>query len=99
MNNSGIPVAGSENNKERPVLGYLSGTFDLFHIGHLNLIARASGMCDYLYSRSPSDSFLQERNDLYSVRRKEGDHRCIEICRSRRRRQRRGYDRLGKIRL
>ena len=48
MNNSGIPVAGSENNKERPVLGYLSGTFDLFHIGHLNLISRASGMCDYL---------------------------------------------------
>lgn len=31
-----------------PVTGYLSGTFDLFHIGHLNLIRRARGMCDRL---------------------------------------------------
>lgn len=29
-------------------IGYMSGTFDLFHIGHLNIIKRASLACDYL---------------------------------------------------
>ena len=40
--------SGREKNKPQLIIGYLSGTFDLFHIGHLNLLKRAKENCDYL---------------------------------------------------
>lgn len=40
--------SGRLDNQRRVKVGYLSGTFDLFHIGHLNLLRRAKKQCDYL---------------------------------------------------
>lgn len=40
--------SGRLDNNRRVKVGYLSGTFDLFHVGHLNLLRRAKQQCDYL---------------------------------------------------
>lgn len=41
-------------------LGYVPGTFDLFHIGHLNILKRAKEMCSYLLCAISTDELVFE---------------------------------------
>ena len=59
------------------IIGYTAGVFDLFHVGHVNMLKAAKGLCDTLIVAVSSDDLAEYKRPIISF---EDRKVVVEAC-------------------
>lgn len=49
------------------IVGYTAGVYDMFHIGHLNIIKNAKSLCDYLIVAVSTDEVVEQNKHKKTI--------------------------------
>ena len=63
------------------VIGFTSGVFDMFHIGHLNILKQARKRCDYLIVAVSKDELVKLYKGKTPIKSFTERYSIIESCR------------------
>ena len=66
------------------IIGYTSGVFDLFHVGHLNLLINAKSLCDKLIVGVSTDELVAYKNKKAVINQNERmqivrNIKCVDV--------------------